>query len=104
LNLPPLDPTPRADLLNLLKLEAPLAVQTQTEPGLFPFNKFSAVPLLMQAARIASIEADGTGIEADSRKRLMVVPKRHVQELLTETQGDNWVRVVGVRVVDGSGR
>ena len=28
----------------------------------------------------------------------MVVPNCHVQELITETQTDNWVRVTGVRV------
>jgi hypothetical protein len=103
LDLPAGDTQPRAKLLNLLKLEAPLAVQTAIEPGLFPVNKFSAVPLLVQAARIASTEADGVGPGPDARKRLMVVPKCHVLELVTETQPDNWVRVTGVRVVDASG-
>jgi choline dehydrogenase-like flavoprotein len=103
LNLPQTDTTSHADLLALLKLEAPLAVQSVTEPGVFPFNKFSAIPLLIQAARIASTEADGTGTEADARKRLMVVPNCHVQELITVTQPDNWVRVVGVRAQDKSG-
>lgn len=103
LTLLPSDPTPRADLLNLLKLEAPLAVQAVTEPGLFPFNKFSAMPLLIQAARTASTEADGVGLEADARKRVIVVPDCHVQELITEAQVDNWVRVVGVRAIDRSG-
>ncbi|MGH8065771.1 MAG: family 16 glycoside hydrolase [Candidatus Entotheonellia bacterium] len=103
LKLPPTDTTPRAELLNLLKLEAPLAVQSVTEPGQFPFNKFSAIPLVTQAARLASTEADGVGIEADARKRLMVVPNCHVQELVTETQADNWVRVVGVRALDQVG-
>ena len=28
----------------------------------------------------------------------MIVPDCHVQELITETQPDNWVRVTGVRV------
>jgi hypothetical protein len=74
LNLPAGSAQPRAELLNLLKLEAPLAVQTATESGLFPTNKFSAVPLLVQAARVASTEADGTGPGPDARKRLMVVP------------------------------
>jgi hypothetical protein len=103
LDLPAAGAQPRAELLNLLKLEAPLAVQTTTEPGLFPINKFSAVPLLVQAARLASTEADGTGPGPDARKRLMVVPKCHVLEFVTETQPDNWVRVTGVRVVDASG-
>jgi len=103
LGLPAKDTTPRSDLLSLFKLEAPLAVQSQTEPGLFPFNKFSAVPLLIRAARIASTEADGVGVEADARKRLMVVTSCHVLDLITETQQDNWVRVIGVRVQDRDG-
>ena len=103
LGLPAKDTTPRVELLSLFKLEAPLAVQSQTEPGLFPFNKFSAVPLLVRAARIAAAEADGVGAEADARKRLMVVTSCHVLDLITETQEDNWVRVTGVRVQDRDG-
>lgn len=98
LGLPADDKTPEATLRELFKLEAPLAVQTTTLPGSFPTNKFSAVPGLTRAARLASNEADGVGTVADSRKRLMVVPDCHVQELITETQSDNWVRVTGVRV------
>ena len=94
---------PRADLLNLLKLEAPLAVQSVAEPGLFPVNKFSAVPLLVRVARLAASEAGGIGAAADARKRLMIVPKSQVLELVTETQPDNWVRVTGVRVRDAAG-
>jgi hypothetical protein len=99
LDLPSTDTTPRAQLLNLLKLEAPLAVEAHAEAGDFPGNKFSAVPLLTKASRLAANEADGAGPEADARKRLMIVDSCHVQELITETQGDNWVRVIGVRVV-----
>ena len=33
----------------------------------------------------------------------MIVPDCHVQELITETQPDNWVRVVGVRAIDRTG-
>src|SRR5215510_14457537 len=98
LDLPPTDPTPEAELRELFKLEAPLAVQSTTLPGFFPTNKFSAVPGLIRAARLASGEADGVGPVADARKRLMIVPDCHVQELITETQADNWVRVTGVRV------
>jgi choline dehydrogenase-like flavoprotein len=98
LGLPSSDTTPRADLLDMLKLEAPLAVQSTTLPGHFPTNKFSAVPNLIRAARLASTQAGGTGTDADARKRLMIVPNCHVQELVTETQADNWVRVTGVRV------
>jgi choline dehydrogenase-like flavoprotein len=98
LGLPASDTTPLADLKELFKLEAPLAVQSTTLPGFFPTNKFSAVPGLIRAARLAGTEADGVGPAVDARKRLMVVPNCHVQELITETQPDNWVRVVGVRV------
>jgi hypothetical protein len=103
LGLPATDTTCEAELRELLKLEAPLAVASTTLPGLFPTNKFSAVPALIRAARIAGAEADGTGAAADARKRLMVVPNCHVQELITETQADNWVRVTGVRVWQNGG-
>jgi hypothetical protein len=98
LGLPATDTTPLAKLKELFKLEAPLAVQSTTLPGFFPTNKFSALPGLIRATRLASSEADGTGPAADARKRIMVVPDCHVQELITETQSDNWVRVTGVRV------
>jgi hypothetical protein len=92
-----------AEMLRLLRLEAPLAVQATAAPGFFPFNKFSGVPLIIEAARTASAEADGTGPQADARKRVMVVPDCHVLELVTQTQADNWVRVTGVRAIDPSG-
>lgn len=98
LGLPVADTTPEAELRELFKLEAPLAVQSTTLPGFFPTNKFSAVPGLIRSARLTSTEADGIGPAADARKRLMIVPNCHVQELITETQSDNWVRVTGVRV------
>jgi choline dehydrogenase-like flavoprotein len=64
-------------LRDLLKLEAPLAVQGQTLPGFFPFNKFSSIPLLMKAARSAQAEANNN----DARKRLMAVANCHVNRL-----------------------
>lgn len=103
LGLPASDTTPLAKLKELFKLEAPLAVQSTTLPGFFPTNKFSAVPGLMRATRLASQEADGVGAAADARKRIMVVPNCHVQDLITETQSDNWVRVTGVRVWQNGG-
>lgn len=103
LGLPATDTTPEPKLRELFKLEAPLAVASTTLPGLFPTNKFSAVPALIRAARSAGAEADGTGAAADARKRLMVVPNCHVQEFITETQADNWVRVTGVRVWQNGG-
>jgi choline dehydrogenase-like flavoprotein len=70
-----------AALRNLLKLEAPLAVQGQTLPGFFPFNKFSSMPLLMKAARSAQMESGNN----DARKRLMVVPYCHVARLQVQS-------------------
>lgn len=98
LGLPANDATPEAELRELFKLEAPLAVQSTTLPGLFPTNKFSAVPALIRAARLAANEADGVGPAVDARKRLMVAPNCHVQDLITQTQPDNSVQVTGVRV------
>src|SRR5262245_18131427 len=57
LGLPPNDTTPESELRELFKLEAPLAVQSTTLPGFFPTNKFSAVPGLIRAARLAATEA-----------------------------------------------
>ena len=65
---------------NIWKLEAPLAVQSRTRAGFFPFNKFSAVPVLIKASRAAQQESDGD----DVRKRLMVVPNCHVIRLVQE--------------------
>jgi choline dehydrogenase-like flavoprotein len=103
LGLRPNDTTPRGEMLNLMKLEAPLAVQARTEPGDFPFNKFSAMPELIKVARVAAGETGGIGADADARKRLMIVPKCRVLDIITETQSDNWVRVTGVRVKDADG-
>ncbi|MFL9966558.1 hypothetical protein PQR02_37450 [Paraburkholderia sediminicola] len=67
-------------LRNLAKLEAPLAVQGQPgHAGFFPFNKFSAVPLLTKATREAVTESAGD----DVKKRVMVVPRCHVIRLNT---------------------
>lgn len=62
------------------QLEAPLAVQSTTIPGFFPFNKFSTAPLITRAARAAYSESGGD----DFKKRLMVVPRCHVVQLQTE--------------------
>jgi choline dehydrogenase-like flavoprotein len=60
------------------KLEAPLAVETQTRSGFFPNNKFSTVPLLIKASRAAYNESKGD----DFKKRLMIVPQCHVTQLV----------------------
>jgi hypothetical protein len=46
-----------------------------------PFNKFSSVPLLIAAARVAEFESGGD----DVKKRLMLVPDCHVTQLVTTT-------------------
>ena len=95
-NPPPSDPAQRqqldAEMRNKLKLEAPLAVQARPEhAGFFPLNKFSAVPLLIKAARVAFSDAPGD----DVRKRLMVVPRCHISRL-TVTNDPDGLRVDGV--------
>jgi Domain of Unknown Function (DUF1080)/GMC oxidoreductase len=77
LNQLPVHPPIQADID---QLEAPLAVQSTTRPGLFPFNKFSTAPLLTRAARAAYSESSGD----DFKKRLMIVPRCHVIQLQTE--------------------
>ena len=78
------------------KLEAPLAVQSRAGSGLFPFNKFSAVPLIVKAARAASTESmHAVGYPDDVKKRFMVVPHCRVIRLLTNVQ-NGLGRVTGV--------
>src|SRR3954462_14346434 len=81
-----------SDLTDMLKLEAPLAVQARPpHAGFFPLNKFSTVPLMMKAARTASL--DGV---TDGRKDFMVLPDTHVLTLSKErTAAGNW-RITGV--------
>jgi choline dehydrogenase-like flavoprotein len=89
--------TPAA-MKELLKLEAPLAVQSRADSGLFPFNKFSAVPLLIKAARGALTEStQGMGFPDDAKKRFMVVPHCRVIRLVTSLQNGAG-RVTGVEV------
>jgi choline dehydrogenase-like flavoprotein len=88
---------------NLLKLEAPLAVQSRTLSGLFPTNKFSAAPLLIRAARLASSESmKGLWFPDDVKKRLMIVPQCHVIRLVTNVVGGvGHVTAVQARVYTG---
>jgi choline dehydrogenase-like flavoprotein len=88
----------QADLLNLLKLEAPLAVQARPpHAGFFPLNKFSTVPLLMKAARTAVADSQGN----DANKEFMVLPDTHVLSLrTTPTAAGTW-RITGVDTSNG---
>jgi hypothetical protein len=91
-----LDGVPNAQR-NLFKLEAPLAVQAHPpRAGFFPFNKFSSLPLLMEASRAAQFESGGD----DTRKRLMVVPDCHVKRLITDGS-DPIRRIVAVETNRG---
>ena len=76
------------EMLDQLKLEAPLSVKSRTLSGLFPVNKFSAVPLLIKASRAASSEStQGVGFADDVKKRFMVVPRCRIIRLVTQVQG-----------------
>ncbi len=87
-----------ADLLNLLKLEAPLAVQARPpHAGFFPLNKFSTVPLLMKAARTAFSDSNGN----DGAKEFMVLPDTHVLSLRTTPTAGGGFRVTGVETSNG---
>jgi Domain of Unknown Function (DUF1080)/GMC oxidoreductase len=91
-DLPPhLDNVPKGKE-NLFKLEAPLAVQGRPpRSGFFPISKFSAVPLLMDAARSAwaeTVQGLPYGTISDTvRQRLMVVPNVRVSKLGTANVG-----------------
>ena len=85
----------------ITKLDAPLAVQSRTRSGFFPFNKFSSVPLLMRAVRSAESECGGD----DFKKRLMIVPDCHIRSLSTEdvvVNGQATKRVTRVETSQGS--
>ncbi len=86
------------DLKNMLKLEAPLAVQARApHAGFFPMNKFSTVPLLMKAARTAVSDSNGD----DAKKEFMILTDAHVLSLRkAQTATGSW-RVTGVDTSNG---
>ena len=98
-----LDNTPPGQT-DLFKLEAPLAVQGKPpRSGLFPINKFSTVPLLIEGTRSAWEESvaglpSGT-ISDNTRKRMMLVPNIRVVKLITVQEGGQW-RVSEVQIQD----
>jgi choline dehydrogenase-like flavoprotein len=77
LGLPATSTLTKQQMLEMMKLEAPLAVESQTDPGCFPINKFSSVPLLVKASRSAQRESNND----DVNKRLMVLPYCHISKL-----------------------
>jgi len=98
LGLPPGSGLSPQSLKNLLKLEAPLAVQARApHAGFFPLNKFSTVPLMMKAARTASSDFSGD----DARKDFMILPGTHVLSIRTAPTGTGTWRVTGVDTSQG---
>lgn len=88
----------QTDLLNMLKLEAPLAVQARPpHAGFFPLNKFSVAPLLMKAARTAA----GTSNGNDAIKEFMILPDTHVLSLRTLPTANGTWRVTGIDTSQG---
>ena len=87
-----------ADMQNMLKLEAPLAVQARPpHAGFFPLNKFSVVPLLLKASRTAFSDSNGV----DAVKEFMVLTDTHVLSLRkTQTAAGTW-RVTGIDTCNG---
>jgi choline dehydrogenase-like flavoprotein len=70
--------TNRLGINTVQDVEAPLAVISSPDrAGTFPLNKFSSMPLLMDAARKSWFESGGD----DRKKRLMIVPNCTVQQL-----------------------
>ncbi len=91
-----LPPGIAAAMKEQFKLEAPLAVKSREGSGLFPFNKFSSMPLLIKASRAASTESmHAVGYPDNVKKRLMVVPHCRVIRLVTDVQ-NGLGRVTGV--------
>jgi Choline dehydrogenase and related flavoproteins len=86
------------DLRNLLKLEAPLAVQARPpHAGFFPLNKFSTVPLLVKSARTAFTDVNGD----DAKKEFMVLPDTHAVALRTAQTGSGAWRITGIDTSSG---
>jgi hypothetical protein len=92
---------PYPNFADAIRVDAPLAVQIETRPGFFPFNKFSSVPLAITAARDAAAQSGGS----DANKRLMIVPNCHVKRLMTRSYtlatGATVQEVVGIDTSDG---
>lgn len=93
----------------VMRLEAPLAVQsTSPRSGFFPFNKFSAVPLIIRCAREAQFEVtkllddraelgeDSAREGDDVKKRYMIVPHVRVTRLETAAGNGGSVRVTRI--------
>jgi choline dehydrogenase-like flavoprotein len=100
-----IDPATPAAEQRLLRLEAPLAVQTKSpRSGFFPFNKFSTIPLIVRCAREAQFEVErllnpnNDGSEGDNtKKRFMILPRIVVTKLETSAAPNGEVRVTKIK-------
>ena len=100
-----IDPATPAATQRVLRLEAPLAVQSKSpRSGFFPFNKFSTVPLIVRCAREAHSEMERLlnedGSEGDdAKKRFMIAPRIVVTKLETDPApgGDVTVKTIKAR-------
>lgn len=78
--------------------DAPLAVQADAPgSGLFSFDKFASLPVLVEAIR----DDVGRSRGADRRRRLFLVPDVRVLRLFTTPDGASR-RVTGIEVFDGA--
>src|SRR5262249_51831756 len=114
----------RGTLTKVEDLEAPLAVQSApSRPGTFPLNKFSSIPLMIRACRVAQGEAqqaapfsdplaaDPRASPADAKKRLMIIDNIYVIRLVrsggrisrVETNPGGFDRARGGAVILGLG-
>jgi hypothetical protein len=98
-------PATPAATQRLLRLEAPLAVQSKSpRPGFFPFNKFSTVPLIVRCAREAHFEIERLLTEDgvlgdDTKKRFMILPRIVVTKLETEPASGGGIRVRTIKAL-----
>ena len=89
-------------------LPAPIAAQAeQPASGLFSFDKYSSLPILIEALRGDAKAAQGRALspeDADSRRAFMLVPRCRVLRLHTIPAGGGKRRVSHLRVIHGGQR
>jgi hypothetical protein len=85
---------------------APIAAQAeQPASGLFSFDKYSSLPVLIETLRGDAKAAFGNSLsneDANSRKGIMLVPRCRVLRLETEAVGNGKRRVTALRVIHGN--
>lgn len=79
---------------------APIAIQADAPAsGLFSFDKYSSLPVLVEALREDISKSDN----CDQRRRLFIVPNTSVRKLMTESNGTDY-RVGALELWDGQQR